>query len=635
MPEARSPAQDRRYCVLIPLAKIEANPFQTRTSEDPEYVAELAKNIGTRGLLQTPLGRLVINGQPAEPDCAADPLAALELMPGSAVQIAFGHNRLAAYRWLNDVKSYSNLAGSWAAMPIEIRTLSDEDMAIMAWTENYQRKDLSPLEEAQAIRQRMELFHWTQEVVAEKLNLGRSTVANKLRLLKLPEELQNAELTERQALAYLPVVELPAELLEHAEKSTTYNAVKPTVLVEQLSLLTSDQIRGKVDSLIEANSKPIDKAMFWEGNAYDLPGVIEPVCANCAKMVTHGKQHRCPIEACYNLKQVEGIRQALVKASALTGLPSIDDPAWGEIEASLGKSELEHAKANGCSNLRVSYRGVDSSYIFNPVEGCKGIGIICHHGKDHLCACRSYLNNRRTEEEQQACAQAEAEIKSIFDRGQAVLQAAFERLDPRAWALVAKAMDSSFDPRGKGQSEFFELIAAKLIRFNWYGSDVDKARKHVSDRLKSVGLKQEPNTRPAKSLGEVFAEPEPEGEADLSTRFPHAQPLGQVDPALPGSEDIPLVFRVALGDLREWIRSTAGCAPQEAGIDEQISQLERLISDLESEPRTGPGWQSFATLVADTRHALSAICSIPPLDPWSSNGPWLKPRSSSCAGPWR
>jgi hypothetical protein len=111
---------------LISIECIDDNPFQSRQSYDEAAILELATDIAERGLLQPVVAR---------PE------------PGGRCQLAFGHRRLRAFRLLHEQG-----AQGYNAIPCEVRTISTEQMALYAWSENAQRKDLTPIEEAQAIR---------------------------------------------------------------------------------------------------------------------------------------------------------------------------------------------------------------------------------------------------------------------------------------------------------------------------------------------------------------------------------------------------------------------------------------------------------------------------------------------------
>ena len=110
--------------VDVALDRISPNPWQPRTSMDPQYVAELAEDIHNVGLLQEPMAR----------------------PPGDGVryQLAFGHTRIEALRLLQE-------SGRWGnSVLIKVEDLSDERMAYVALSENRARKQLAPMEEISA-----------------------------------------------------------------------------------------------------------------------------------------------------------------------------------------------------------------------------------------------------------------------------------------------------------------------------------------------------------------------------------------------------------------------------------------------------------------------------------------------------
>lgn len=112
----------------------------------------------------------------------------------------------------------------WTEAPAIVKNLSDTETASVALIENLRREELSPIEEAMAYGKLLELHNLTQEALAQRLGKGQSTVANKLRLLKLPWPIQEALLskviTERHARALIPLkdpekqVALLAEIIE-------------------------------------------------------------------------------------------------------------------------------------------------------------------------------------------------------------------------------------------------------------------------------------------------------------------------------------------------------------------------------------------------------------------------------------
>ena len=142
----------------ISIEHIEVNPFQPRQDFDPLELNDLAASIREKGIVQPVLVRPRADGK---------------------YELVAGERRLRA----------AKLAGL-AQVPVTIRELDDSESLEVALIENIQRTDLNPLEEAQAFQQLMTQFKLTQEVMAEKVGKERSSVANTLRLLKLPESVQ-------------------------------------------------------------------------------------------------------------------------------------------------------------------------------------------------------------------------------------------------------------------------------------------------------------------------------------------------------------------------------------------------------------------------------------------------------------
>jgi ParB family transcriptional regulator, chromosome partitioning protein len=147
----------------VQVAAISPNPMQPRHRFDPDALRELSDSIKEHGLIQP----LIVTPAPDS----------TELAP--RYQLIAGERRWQA----------SKLAGL-ATVPVIVRGASPQEMLELALVENIQRADLNPLEEANAYRQLMGDFGLTQEEVASKVGKNRTTVANALRLLKLPSEIQ-------------------------------------------------------------------------------------------------------------------------------------------------------------------------------------------------------------------------------------------------------------------------------------------------------------------------------------------------------------------------------------------------------------------------------------------------------------
>ena len=158
----------------IPLGRIRPNPQQPRRSVDEEGLAELAASIRSCGILQ--------------------PLTVRRA--GDGYELVAGERRLRAAR----------IAGL-REVPCLVAQVGEEDSALLALMENLQRRDLDCWEEAQAIARLISRYGLSQEEAARRLGRAQPTVANKLRLLRLPEDvralLRENGLTERHARALL------------------------------------------------------------------------------------------------------------------------------------------------------------------------------------------------------------------------------------------------------------------------------------------------------------------------------------------------------------------------------------------------------------------------------------------------
>lgn len=159
----------------VPVFKIKANPSQPRREFSPESLQELAESIRQIGIIQ--------------------PIT-LRLMEDGTYQIIAGERRWRA----------AQMAGL-TTIPAYVRTADDENMMQMALVENIQREDLNAIEIALAYQNLIEQYDLTQDRLAEKVGKKRATVANYLRLLKLPAQvqvaLQNKEVDQGHARALL------------------------------------------------------------------------------------------------------------------------------------------------------------------------------------------------------------------------------------------------------------------------------------------------------------------------------------------------------------------------------------------------------------------------------------------------
>ncbi|MEO6909316.1 MAG: ParB/RepB/Spo0J family partition protein [Edaphobacter sp.] len=204
----------------IPLDHIERNPFQTRTRFDEAQLAELAASIAASGVVQPVLVR---------------PLG----MPGR-YQLIAGERR-----WLASRK-----AGK-TTVPAIVRQVSDEQTLEMTIVENLQRADLNPMEQARAYQRLSQQFHLTQEQMATRTGKERASVANFLRLLRLPEYVQGK--VESGELSFGHARTLLALESEEAIASAAQKVMALSLSVRQ----TETYVQGLIDP--EAKQKKQDK----------------------------------------------------------------------------------------------------------------------------------------------------------------------------------------------------------------------------------------------------------------------------------------------------------------------------------------------------------------------------------------
>jgi len=142
----------------LPVSALRPNPFQPRADVDRKSLEELIASIRENGLLQPVVVRPVEDG---------------------GWEIVAGERRFRAVQELG-----------WTDVPVVVHQVDDRMMLVLALIENLQREDLNPLDEARAYRRLVDEFGLTQAQVAQRVGRDRSTVANTLRLLGLPESVR-------------------------------------------------------------------------------------------------------------------------------------------------------------------------------------------------------------------------------------------------------------------------------------------------------------------------------------------------------------------------------------------------------------------------------------------------------------
>lgn len=211
--------------VAIDIERIEPNPYQPRQEVDQEKIDELASSIKSCGLIQPIVVR----------------------RSGDGYQLVVGERRFLACKKLG-----------WSKISAAVKILSDNEMATIALIENLQRENLNYIEEALGYVSLMNSFNMTQDLLAQRLGKSQSTIANKLRILKLSakvrEQLLNSGLTERHARALLG-------LKSEKEQLDTIKEISERGLTVSQAEKRIEKIREQQGTKKSKKAKPIIRDM--------------------------------------------------------------------------------------------------------------------------------------------------------------------------------------------------------------------------------------------------------------------------------------------------------------------------------------------------------------------------------------
>lgn len=208
---------------------IERNPYQPRQTFDESEIADLADSIRVHGILQP----LVVRQRDGR------------------FELIAGERRLRAAQ-----------AADWRQVPVQIRDVDDRQMAELAIVENVQRKDLNAIEKAESFQRYLDEYGCTQEELASRVNIDRSTVANLIRLLELPPDVKrmvmDGQISQGHARALLPLGDEQEQIRFAARIEMEGWSVRATeqAVQERVRAMDGDGLRI-VDE--EGNSRPIER----------------------------------------------------------------------------------------------------------------------------------------------------------------------------------------------------------------------------------------------------------------------------------------------------------------------------------------------------------------------------------------
>ncbi|MCH2115354.1 MAG: ParB/RepB/Spo0J family partition protein [Pirellulales bacterium] len=226
----------------LPLESVVPNPYQPRKHFDESEITDLCDSIRTHGFLQPIVVRKTDEG----------------------FQIIAGERRFRAAKLAN-----------WEQVPVQIREVDDRQMAELAIVENVQRKDLNALEKAASFQRYLQEYECTQEELAARIHIDRSTIANLIRLLELPQDIKqmvaNGDISQGHARSLLPLGD------EHEQRQFADQIKQESLSVRATENLVREHIRHADRdplSVVDAEGNPRAAAKPASSHAAQLEGQL-------------------------------------------------------------------------------------------------------------------------------------------------------------------------------------------------------------------------------------------------------------------------------------------------------------------------------------------------------------------------
>jgi len=300
--------------------------------------------------------------------------------PHARVQLAAGHRRLRAFQHLHTTGSN----GEYATFPVDIQILNDQAMADIAWEENARRKNLSPIEEAQALQQALDRFGWTQTELGQRWGLSQSAVANKLRLLKLPTDAQRAirsgQISERHGRALLKAAGKSLRIYARAAEAILPDTAPPKAAEKARAMIKAShywQTHTDNNPRCHACGRPATRV---SGQAYQAilnTGVRSYLCLACYRAAT-GWSPPSATEA------EQAVQRAIRNESK-----RLDIATWPLDEiVGQGDPQIRSARCTGC-HLRETSNGTEwclDRTCFRRKEDVHWYGYLVTRLREHLQA---------------------------------------------------------------------------------------------------------------------------------------------------------------------------------------------------------------------------------------------------------
>lgn len=336
---------------------IDPNPEQPRVHFDENKLRELGQSIVEHGLEQAIMVEITDNGRYILRD---------------------GERRLRAHKLMG-------LDSIMAIVKIPPIQDTERERLIGAFVANFQREALNPVEEARALKRMNVDLKMTYTEIGQQLGMKKSTVANKVRLLNLPDVWLDAvaagQVSERQGAAFLPWVGLPEEIRIATERPV-FSTWDETIREGK----SSEQIRRELNRIILFAGQSLDRVVFFD-EEINYPSCVQSVCRGCSQTQEGMNRLVCVNLACF-ARKTEHFRlaaAAIAEQHNLMLLP--DDTEWYDCTLHYNYT-VDNVLAIPCPNRAVlaSPKPVSSSAAaFAP-----GVYLVC---TKRSCTCQQKIHD--------------------------------------------------------------------------------------------------------------------------------------------------------------------------------------------------------------------------------------------------